>query len=211
MVEIVGIILSAGESTRFVDGNKLLAPYRGRALVEHAVSSLQVDPIDRLIAIVGHDSERITAVLEEEVDEIRFNPNYREGLSTSVLVGATAARRHGATGAVFMPGDMPCVATSTVSQVVETFARGHGQIIIPTYGSIRGNPVLFGAEHFDALAGLSGDVGGRQLFDSERAHRLTVDDPGIRIAIDTAEDLQEIRAIGCGEELLRKEDERAIE
>lgn len=201
MGEIVGIVLAAGEGTRFGDENKLLEQYQHRPLIEHAVSTLQGGAVDHVIAVLGHEYDRMQDTVEGLVDEIKYNPRFGEGMSTSVQLGATAATRHGADGAVFLPGDMPCVAHSTIEQLVATYDRGHGEIIIPTYASFRGNPVLFGSAFFGDLAGLSGDVGGRQLFDSEQAHRITVDDPGIRIDIDTTVELEALRAHGCGDQL----------
>ena len=202
MSHIVGIVLAAGESTRFGDQNKLLAEYREQPLITHATESLDVDSIDSVVAVLGHDFDAISSVVQDQVDEICYNPQYEAGLSSSVRVGVTSTPAQRASAALFLPGDMPCVSPEAVSQIVGTYVRGHGEIIIPTYESTRGNPVLFDAAQFDALSTLSGDSGGRQLFASAETRRLEVDDPGIRIDIDTEEQLRKLRNEGCGDWLI---------
>ncbi|MFD1644576.1 nucleotidyltransferase family protein [Haloarchaeobius litoreus] len=192
---VVGILLAAGTGSRFDDEQKLLADLDGEPLVRHAARTLLDADLDGVVAVLGHERERVAAALPPEVDTVH-NPDYVEGQATTVSRGARAAAERGATAAVFALGDMPCVAPGTVDALVAAYrSRDPGtdaDIVVPTYDGRRGNPVLFGAAHFAALQDVSGDTGGRALFDVHPVERVAVDDPGIHRDVDTEADLREL-------------------
>ncbi|WP_256298459.1 nucleotidyltransferase family protein [Haloarchaeobius salinus] len=198
---VVGVLLAAGTASRFGDDQKLLAELDGEPLVRHAARTLLDANLDGVVAVLGHERERVAAALPDGIETVH-NPDYAGGQATTVARGARAAAERGADAAVFALGDMPCVDPSTVDALVATYrSRSRGtdaDIVVPTYGGRRGNPVLFGATHFDALQDVSGDTGGRALFDEFPVERVVVDDPGIHRDVDTDDDLREL-ADRCGE------------
>ncbi|MXV62634.1 NTP transferase domain-containing protein [Natronorubrum sp. JWXQ-INN-674] len=215
MGELVGIVLAAGLGTRFEDGNKLLATIGGDAdaadaassetderdplrrsddpIVRRAARTFAVDAVDHTIAILGHEADAVREAVAAHVDETRRNPSYDRGQSTSVRAGARAARDRGADAALFLPGDMPCVDPTTVEKIVATYRDGGGDVIVPTRDGRRGNPVLFDAALFDDLLDVSGDTGGRALFDTADVRRVAVRDGGIHIDVDTVADRDRLR------------------
>jgi molybdenum cofactor cytidylyltransferase len=58
---------------------------------------------------------------------------------------------------------MPDVSPSSVERLARAYAADRGSIVVATHDHERGNPALFDAVHFDALAGIEGDRGGREL------------------------------------------------
>jgi molybdenum cofactor cytidylyltransferase len=194
---VVGVLLAAGTASRFGDDQKLLAGLDGEPLVRHAARTLLDADLDGVVAVLGHERERVAAALPDGTETVH-NPDYADGQATTVARGARAAADRGAAGAVFALGDMPCIDPGTVPALVDAFGRTGTDIVVPTYEGRRGNPVLFGAAHFDALQGVSGDRGGRALFDSYPVERVAVDDAGIHLDIDTDDDLHEL-ATRCPE------------
>lgn len=196
---VVGVLLAAGTGSRFGDGQKLLADCAGEPLVRHAARTLRDAALDGVVAVLGHERERVAAALPDGVDTVD-NPDYADGQATSVARGARAAADRGAAAAVFALGDMPCVDPATVDALVAAYRRldreTGADIVVPTVEGRRGNPVLFGAAHFDALQDVAGDRGGRALFDEFPVERVPVDDPGIHRDVDTEADLREL-ADGC--------------
>jgi molybdenum cofactor cytidylyltransferase len=190
---VVGLLLAAGTASRFGDEQKLLAELDGEPLVRHAARTLIDADIDGVVAVLGHERERVAAALPPEVATVH-NPDYADGQATTVARGVRAAADRGAAAAVFALGDMPCVAGETVDALVAAYRNPEttADIVVPTYEGRRGNPVLFGAAHFDALQDVSGDRGGRALFDSYPVERVAVDDPGVHVDVDTAADLREL-------------------
>lgn len=200
MSRVVGVLLAGGRGTRFEGGNKLLAEYDGEALVRRAARSLADADTERAVAVLGHDADAVEPVLDGIVDETVYNPEYERGQSRSVRAGVGVARARDADAALFLPGDMPCVDAETVDALVGAYCEideADEAILVPTVDGRRGNPVLFGAAHFADLAALSGDVGGRALFEAEAVRSVPVDDLGVRRDVDTAAALSELRQFGC--------------
>ncbi len=85
--------------------------------------------------------------------------------------------------------DMPFISSATYKAIAERATASN--IVVPEFGGKHGNPVAFGAQFFPALAGLSGDGGGRRLWQTrtEAVLAVPVDDPGVLLDIDTPEQL----------------------
>lgn len=66
--------------------------------------------------------------------------------------------------------------------------RGVG-IAVPTWQGHRGNPVAFSRKYLPELLVLNGDQGARRLLQAFPVAEIAVDDPGIRMDIDTPADL----------------------
>jgi len=183
------ILLAAGRSERFGAQNKLLATIDGRPIVKLAARPLLEAPLDEHVAIVGDEGTAVGDALSVGFD-VRCNDRTEEGQHTSVHEGVAVARERDWDGAVFALGDMPFVAAETLERLVEAYRGGRGSVVVPVYDGTRGNPVLFDAAHFDALGGVSGDEGGREIVANYAGTvRVAVDDPGIRRDIDRPGDL----------------------
>lgn len=188
---IGGVILAAGKGTRFEGGNKLLADVEGTPIVRRAAETLCQSSLDDIVAVVGHEGDRVAAALADLDLSIRDNENYAAGQSVSVRLGVDAARDADWDAIVFMLGDMPFVRPPTVDALRTAYATGDGSIVVPTYEGQRGNPVLFGRQHYDALSAVSGDRGGRDLIENhENTVFIDVDDPGVTRDIDSQRDLE---------------------
>ncbi len=186
-----GILLAAGQSTRYEEGNKLLADLGGKPLVRHAAETLIAAEVAGPIVVLGHQAEAVREALDSLDVDFRHNPEYRQGQSTSVAVGVAAARDRAWTAALFALGDMPRVSPASVRALVDAYREGDGTVIAPEFGGHRGNPVLFDSQHFDALADVSGDRGGRELVE-EQGTLISVDDPGVRRDVDRVDDLDAV-------------------
>ena len=193
MATVLGVLLAAGEGTRFEGGNKLLAEIDGKPVVVYAARTLVASGVDDALAVLGHEADRVEDALTDLEVRTVENPDYGRGQATSVALGAGIADEEGFDAALFVLGDLPCVAPETVRKLVGAFEQTDAGIAVPTYGGRRGNPVLFGREHFDELTELTGDRGGRALFEAHPVERVPVDDPGIHLDVDTAADLQRAR------------------
>jgi len=188
---IGGVVLAAGGGTRFEGGNKLLAEVDGSPIVERATETVRRSAVEEVVAVVGHEADRVSAAIDGLADGVRRNEDYAAGQSTSVRVGVHAAGERGWDAVVFMLGDMPFVRPATVDALLDAYASGDGTIVAPAFEGQRGNPVLFGREHYDALADVSGDRGGRRLIEThDDAVLVDVDDPGVTRDVDVRGDLE---------------------
>ena len=189
--EIGGVVLAAGRSTRFEAGNKLLAEVDGVPIVRRAVETLRRSAVDEVVVVVGHEASRVAEALDGLDATVLRNEDYDEGQSTSVRAGVDVARRGDWDAVVFALGDMPFVSPATVDALRGAYEAGDGTIAAAAYEGKRGNPVLFGSEHFDALASVTGDRGGRRLIEGhEDAVLVESDDPGVTRDVDYEADLE---------------------
>ncbi|MBT4428614.1 MAG: NTP transferase domain-containing protein [Rhodospirillaceae bacterium] len=192
--KIAAIVLAAGQSRRMGDINKLLVKVDGTAMVARAVDAALASGADPVIVVTGHERERIEQVLAGRAAEILHNPDFAEGMSTSVRAGLNALPADSAAALICL-GDMPHVDAALISRLIEGFdpARGHA-ICVPTYKGKRGNPVLWAARYFPAMKNLSGDVGARHLIGehSDAVREIECGDPAVTFDVDTPEALKSL-------------------
>jgi molybdenum cofactor cytidylyltransferase len=188
---VAGVMLAAGMSTR-MGRNKLLAEVDGVPLMRHALDVMRQAALDDLVVVTGHERE----LVEEAAAPTRtvFNPDYAQGLASSLRAGLGAIE---ADAAIVCLGDMPLVDQATLAKLVAAFnPAAHRSICVPTFGGRRGNPVLWGRQHFPALMAVDGDQGGRGLLEA-LAHEVAdvpVSNDGVLRDADTPEALEGLRA-----------------
>ncbi|WP_318569045.1 nucleotidyltransferase family protein [Salinigranum marinum] len=191
---VAGVLLAAGTGSRFGDDNKLLARLDGEPIVRHAARTLVEAGIDPLVAVVGYEADRTAAALDGLPFTIVENDAYRAGQATSVRAGVRELEGDGdgdaVAAAVFALGDMPRVDPASVRALVDVYRSGAWTALAAAVDGERGNPVLFDRGHFDALADVSGDRGGRRiLLSSDGSALVETGDSGVRRDVDTPADL----------------------
>ncbi len=162
------ILLAAGSSARMGGQNKLLSPWRGKPLLCRAAQTvadaLECGVLHRARAVCGRDSEKIKTALAETRLPCVFNPNYKAGISSSLICGLRAVRAEDLDGVLVMLGDMPRVSVADIRAVVRVFSENKNAIVAPMFGGRRGNPVLIPHRLFADVMRLRGDSGARALF-----------------------------------------------
>ena len=187
------VLLAAGAGSRF-GGGKLLAPYGGRPLIEATLLGLREAPVDEIIAVVGKDAERLRGVCSPYGIRIVENPNWTEGISSSVRAGLLACGPK-ARAAVVALADQPLVGSEAVGRLVKAFERG-AEVAVATYDGRRRNPVLFARGVWPLLMReLSGDEGARAVL-ARHPELTTMEVPSDDVAdptdVDTVEDLRRL-------------------
>ena len=162
------LVLAAGRSTRMGGPNKLLADAEGQALVVHAVKAALASQAVEVVVVLGHMADQVKPAIEKAVtpkSPIRFvtNPDFADGLSTSVRTGI-AAIGSDIDAAIVQLGDMPGVGAPLLDRLMAAFSPVEGRsICVPTVRGKRGNPVLWARRFFPEMATLSGDSGAKHL------------------------------------------------
>src|SRR5262249_22248058 len=87
---IAAVVLAAGRSTRMGGPNKLLAEIRGRPLVRITVETALASRADPVIVVTGHERDRVEQALAGLDVRLVHNPDYADGLSTSLKAGIAA-------------------------------------------------------------------------------------------------------------------------
>lgn len=196
--KIAAILLAAGQSRRMGADNKLLAEVDGKPMVRHMAEALAASKASSMTVVLGHDADAVRAALADMKPSYAYNPDYAEGLSTSLKSGLNAIGDE-VDGVVVCLGDMPKVSTAIIDRMIAAFDPVEGRaIVVPTRRGKRGNPVLFAKRFFEDMARVSGDVGARHLIGNHEdlAVEIEVDDESVLTDVDTPEALAKIRGTG---------------
>ena len=192
--KIAGVLLAAGKSTR-MGSNKLLALISGKPMIRVTAEALIGSSAGPVLVVTGHERERVEAALAGL--NVRFidNPAYASGLASSLKAGLAAVPRD-VDGAVVVLGDMPLVAGRHVNRLIAAFNPAeHRTIIVPVHAGERGNPVLWGREHFEEMLSLDGDRGAKSLMEKHEDHitEIAMRSDAVLADFDTPEALARLK------------------
>jgi molybdenum cofactor cytidylyltransferase len=188
--QVAALVLAAGSSRRMGALNKLLLPLRGEPLVRHAVHSAVAAGCGKVVVVLGHQAAEVQAALDGLPVRCVVNPAHDEGLGSSVRCGV-ARLGQGIEAVLCLLGDMPDVKPATLQALAAAYRPAGGVLACqPTCDGRRGNPLLWGAPMWPALAALQGDQGARGLLGGlgEQLALVPVSDPGVLLDLDTPED-----------------------
>lgn len=186
-MHVTALLLAAGSSRR-MGHDKLALAYRGETLFRRALAPLVASPLIReVIVVVGPGFAQVVA---EPKCRVLVNPDPAEGMASSLRLGVAAAPAESEAWLLAF-ADMPEVTPALLATLIEAFARSGKRILVPVHAGCNGHPVIFGRACREALLGLRGDVGARDLV---RAHPEWVEllptaDGAVVFDVDTPEDL----------------------
>jgi molybdenum cofactor cytidylyltransferase len=160
---IAALVLAAGRSSRMGGLNKLLAEIAGRPLVRIVVEEALASQARPVIVVTGHQRERVEAALGGLPVDFVHNPDFADGLGTSLRAGISALPAQ-ADGVIVCLGDMPQVDAAMIDRLIGALDPVKGALVaVPTIDGQRGNPVVWSRRFFPDLMAVEGDVGARHL------------------------------------------------
>jgi molybdenum cofactor cytidylyltransferase len=181
--EIAAIVLAAGQGTRFGEPPKMLVELDGKPLVRHAVEAALGSSANAVLVVVGHREAEVRAALGGLPVTFVPNPDYADGLSTSLRSGF-AARPDAAEACIVLLGDMPRVTSAVIDRLVAAWREaGRPSAAVPIHDGQRGNPVLLSVKLAGEIAQLTGDAGAGPLLRG-RADVLEWPAPDEAVALD---------------------------
>jgi molybdenum cofactor cytidylyltransferase len=193
---VAAIVLAAGRSTRMGGPNKLLAEIGGRPLVRIAVEQALASRARPVVVVTGHQRDKVEAALAGLDIKLVHNPDFAEGLSTSVKAGLGALPDE-ADGAIVCLGDMPQVTASLIDKLTAAFDPERGAlVVVPVIDGKRGNPVVWARRFFPELMAIDGDIGARQVISRypEAVTEVALADTAALVDVDTPDALDRVKA-----------------
>lgn len=161
------LILAAGGSRR-LGRPKQLEPWGDSTLLGRVVSVAREMPVDEIWVVVGAESEKILAETDLGDAGVIENPEWEEGIASSLRVGLDALTRLSRVErVVIMMGDQPDVSPEVVERLLEEHKRAKRPVSIPKYRYTLGNPVVVDRSLWPRVMSLEGDEGAMRLW---RAH-----------------------------------------
>jgi molybdenum cofactor cytidylyltransferase len=190
---IGALILAAGQSRRMGEINKLLIAIDGKPMVRHVAETVLESRATPAVAVLGHERDRVRGAFSGLKIRCVYNPDYAEGISTSLRRGL-AALPDDLDGVIVCLGDMPLLGAAEIGRLIDAFNPVEGRaIVVPTRRGKRGNPVLWGKRFFPEMQEIAGDVGARHLIGAypEAVVEVEMSGDGTLLDIDTPEALAE--------------------
>ncbi len=185
--DIHAIILAAGQSKRF-GRVKLLEEFNGQALVRHSLDIARSVFHGNSWLVTGHSAEGIEDAARGLAGHVLYNPEYAQGMGSSIACGATACSDC-ADAIVIMLADQPLISRSHLGSLVRRWTGAADAIIATEFAGILGPPVLFGRDHFAELCALRGDTGAKQILEAHADAVNSIRFDPAAVDIDTSEDL----------------------
>jgi molybdenum cofactor cytidylyltransferase len=174
---VSAILMASGFSKRFGEKNKLLAPFRGKALARHTLDLVcGLGCFRRIFFVVADDAVRdlagdlpLTLIRNEHPER-----GQRESIRLGLMAAAGDSEISGGSGVVqakdenpaaeyymFFPCDQPLLEGETVRRILE--ARRPGRIVLPCCRGEPGNPALFSGDFRKELLSLAEGEQGRDI------------------------------------------------
>ena len=194
--QVAAVVLAAGRSTRMGAVNKMIAEIGGKPLVRIAAEQALASKASPVIVVTGHERDKVEAALKGLNVRFAHNPDYPEGLGTSLRTGIAAVPDN-SDGAVVLLGDMPQIEAKLIDKLIAAFDPERGALVdVPTIEGRRGNPVVWARRFFPDLMAVSGDVGARHIIGNvpEAVAEVPVTDTSVTMDVDTPDALESMRA-----------------
>ena len=189
---IAGIILAAGASRRMGQPKQSL-PYRGHTLLSYVIQCVLASSCSPVLVVVGANADEVEPVIEKTPVNIVKNPEWNQGMSSSIRYGVQYIREHclNVDGMIFFTCDQPCVSIGLIEQLIHRYTESNKTIIASHYGGKIGIPVLFSHEFCTDLIQLKGDVGAKSVIQKYPDQVTSVEFPKGKIDLDTFAEYQQ--------------------
>jgi CTP:molybdopterin cytidylyltransferase MocA len=197
MPALSAIILAAGFSSR-LGAFKPLLPLGEKTVLERVLSLYRAAEISDIAVVTGYRAEELTPLIEGFGARALFNPDYAQGMFSSVVTGVSGLPPSCA-GFFLHPVDIPLVRYETLIALQQAFQQGTSSVYYPAFQHVRGHPPLISAVHIEAIQSWHGS-GGLRVFLREHpddALDVAVEDPFILQDMDTPEDYERLGMSSC--------------
>ena len=188
---ISGIILASGLSSR-MKREKLTLAVEGIPMLERVIREATASTLDEILLV--YQKDEIRDVGQKYRLSLVHNAHPEYGQSDSVRAGVKCACPE-SDGFMFLVGDQPYVSAVTIDRLITVFKKDMSRIVVPVYGSRRGNPVIFPSSLKRELLLLEGDVGGRAIINKLQnlISEVAIQDEREAMDVDTDEAYEKMK------------------
>jgi len=189
---IAAVILAAGNSTRFGEDDKLMAPLRGKPMAAHILETVASMAFAELVAVVRPIEQ--APVLHRKLDRrgytIIVNDRPQDGLASSIVRAVQhVVPNNRIRGILICLADMPNVPQTHFNRICMA-AEDIRSVVASTDGFSSSPPAFIGRKHFPELLALRGDQGARALL----SRAVQIETSGAVLHdVDTPADLDGVR------------------
>lgn len=196
---LAAVILAAGESRRMGTPKALLPLPAGTiftegttTFLEHLSSITQHPRIGLRRVVLGAHAEEIRSRANLDPADVVINTEWATGQLSSIQAGIRSLPPGGTDGAMLFLVDQPLITAALVGTLAEKFYGAKRLIVIPTYNSKRGHPVIFASSLYDELLAASADQGARAVVwkHAKDVMEVPTDEEGVVLNLNDPETLK---------------------
>ena len=189
---IAGVVLAAGTSSR-MGRNKLLLEVAGQSVLRRAVRTAVDAGLDPVLVLLGHESERARGEVADLDCEVVLNPEYQEGIHSSLRTGIRAVPERCA-GAVVLLADMPLVDAGMIRALVERYRAERPPLVVSDYEGVDAPPILYDRRLFPELRALEGEGCGKRVIKRHTGEAVRIGWPARALTdLDLPADVERVR------------------
>lgn len=188
------LVLAAGYSSR-MGAFKPLLPLGPTTLLERVVKLFQCAGIEDIRVVVGHRAEEIEPSVRALGARAIFNPEYPQGMFSSILAGVKALEAD-VRAFFLLPTDIPLVREATIRTLIDAHRHHPTCIIYPRFLDLRGHPPLIPVDVLRDELSTNPRGGLRDILSRHEGEAVDVDviDEGILTDCDTMADFERLQA-----------------
>jgi molybdenum cofactor cytidylyltransferase len=157
------LILAAGAARRF-GGNKLLALWNERPLLEHVLEKAAALDADSVNLVLGGYAAELEVFLKSRQGPPMnhfFYSDWQLGMGSSLAFGVVQLPPQNAV--LVLLADQPLIELADLQKLLALGRQNLAQIVCAEFAETRGVPALFPPEYKNRLKLLSGDRGAKAL------------------------------------------------
>jgi len=187
---VSAVVLAAGGASRYGELKQLL-DWKGQPFVRVVAETAIEAGLSPVIVVTGAQQEKVRQAVEDLPVEIVFNPDWKDGQSTSMRIGLQTVPLHSSAN-IFLLADQPQIPVQLLCTLVDVHTRTDYPVVAPQVGESFTNPVLFARRIFPLLERITGDKGGRAIFERHPPHLIPWPEASISLDVDTPKDYQDL-------------------
>jgi len=198
--ELAAIVLAAGESRRLGKSKQLLKLDGQELLLRTVNKLLELNKRETgntyeipLGVVTGHQQAQIKKLLQARDCEFVHNPDYQEGMATSLLSGLDWAEKLPKNRAVLIClSDQPLISRSHYMTLINAHKANPEKIITTSYADTLGAPTVFPRRFYPLLRAKAGSTGAKKIIMDHIDEVISIRHEPAQYDVDTMEDLERV-------------------
>lgn len=192
---IGAVVLAGGESVRMGQPKVLLPWEKNKTIIEHITQQLIRSRIDHIRVVTGYYADEVKTLIKPLGVKVVHNRSHKTGEMLSSLKAGLRAMPDNVSATLVVLGDQPRIQPKVIYQLMYAYARGKGELLIPSYNMRRGHPILIGRQYWQEILKLRRNRVLRDVINdhSDEITYINVDTDSILRDVDTPEDYRNER------------------
>lgn len=181
--------MAAGSSSRMGQSKQLLL-IDGDVLLRRTIKTILEGDFEDTVVVLGSNEQKHKEVIRDLPVHIVSNPNWAEGMGTSIKAGMEFILRNWpeTEALIILVCDQPHLESKHLLALASAHRPKLNPIVASAYGNTIGVPVLFGKEIFNQLSSLENTAGAKKIIQDNMNQVLSLPFPLGEIDLDTMED-----------------------